>query len=420
VIASDIRFLLTGGVLLIACQNATPSSPASVPPGPVMEQVRAVLARDEQKWIDFRRDLHRHPELSGAESRTSQRVAAALRGLGLEVRTGVGGYGVVGILRGARPGPLIAYRADMDAFPSSDPDPVDFASLTPGVRHICGHDIHTTVALALATALRQVRDSLAGSVMFVFQPAEERATGAKAMLADGVFSPVAPNEIYGIHTSPYEQGRIGTAPGPTMAGRDRFDVTVSGSGNLTAAAAAVAQRIDALGTIDISQIGVSQPPEFVLIQRNPSQSSAGQVRLSGTVALAGSASRARVQSAIQSGLATAVPAGVTVTATYEAKWIAGVTNDSSLAITAAAKLRATLGDAAVATVTTIPPRFSEDFGSFQDRVPGVFFFLGVANAARGWNGYPHDPTYVADERAITVGAVAMAAVIINRIGIRGS
>jgi len=418
VIASAARFLLVGGLVVIACQNATSSVPGTVPPGPVMDQVRAVLARDEQRWIDFRRDLHRHPELSGAEARTSERVAAELRRLGLEVRTSVGGYGVVGILRGGRPGPLIAYRADMDAFPSSAPDPVDFPSLNPGVRHICGHDIHTTVALALATALHQVRDSLAGRVMFIFQPAEERATGAKAMLADGVFASDLPNEIYGVHTSGYEQGRVGTAPGPLMAGRDRFDVLLTGSGDLDAAAAAVAQRIDALGTIDVSQIAVSQPPDFVLIQRNPFVSSAGQVRVSGTVAVASSTSRARVQRAIQSELSSVVPPGVNVAATYEAKLIAGVTNDSTLTAVAAGAMRSALGDPAVATVTRIPPRFSEDFGSFQERVPGVFVFLGVANAERGWNGLPHDPAYVADERAITVGAVAMAAVIVNRLRVQ--
>ena len=382
-----------------------------------MDQVRAVLARDEKKWIDFRRDLHRHPELSGAESRTSERVAAELRNLGLEVRTSVGGHGVVGILRGARPGPLIAYRADMDAIASSAPDPFEFASVIPGVRHICGHDIHTTVALALATALRQVRDSLAGSVMFVFQPAEERAVGAKAMLADGVFGAERPNEIYGLHTAPYEQGRVATTPGPMMAGRDRFDVTLTGSGALSAAAAAVAQRIDALSTIDVSKIGVSQPADFVLIQRSPSQVSSGRVQLSGTVTVASAASRGRVQRTIESELAAAVPAGVTVAATYEAKWIAGVTNDSSLAAATMTVLRATLGEPSVATVASIPPRFSEDFGSFQEQVPGVFVYLGVANAARGWNGIPHDPAYVADERAINVGATAMAAVIVSRLAV---
>jgi len=383
-----------------------------------MDQVHAVLNRDEAKWIAYRRDLHRHAELSGAEVRTSQHVVAELKRLGLEVRTGVGGYGVVGILRGARPGPLIAYRADMDAFASSAPDPVDFPSLNAGIRHICGHDIHTTIALALATVLHQVRDSLAGSVMFIFQPAEERATGAKAMLADGVFASELPTELYGLHTSPYEEGRLATTPGPMMAGRDRFDVVLSGSGDLGAATTAVTQRINALGSIEPSQIGTSQPPDFVLVQLNQPQSSGGQVRLTGTVSVASAVSRTRVATAIRSGLTSALPAFVTVVATYEEKWTAGVTNDAALATTAAAAVRTALGDAALATVTTIPPAFSEDFGSFQERVPGVFFYLGVANAAKGWNGLPHNPDYVADERAIVVGATAMAAVIVDRLRVR--
>ena len=151
-VTSLARQLAVGALLLIACRDSTSLPPVPVAPGPVMDQVRAVLTRDEGKWIAFRRDLHRHPELSGMEVRTAQLVAIELRRLGLEVRTGVGGHGVVAILRGARPGPLIAYRADMDAVPTSAADPVDFPSLNAGIRHICGHDIHTTIAVALASA----------------------------------------------------------------------------------------------------------------------------------------------------------------------------------------------------------------------------------------------------------------------------
>ncbi len=407
--------LLAGVFALIACRDLTSATVAAVGPGPVLAQVRAVLARDEAKWIEFRHDLHRHPELSGAEVRTSQSVADALRLIGLEVRTNVGGYGVVAILRGAKPGPMIAYRADMDAVQSFATDPVDYGSLSAGVRHICGHDIHTTVGLALATALHEVRDSLAGSVMFIFQPAEERATGAKAMLADGVFSAGTPVEIYGIHTSGYEQGRLATTAGPMMAGRDRFDVTLSGSGDLASASAAVAQRINALGTINASQLATSQPVDFVFVQLNSSPTAGSEVRLSGTVYVASAASRSRVATAIRSGLSTPLPSNVVLTSTYEEKWIAGVTNDPTRSATAAASVRAALGEQALATVTTIPAAFSEDFGSFQEQVPGVFFYLGVANAARGWNGLPHSPDYVADDRAIGVGALAMAAVIVDRL-----
>jgi amidohydrolase len=151
-----------------------------------MEDVERQLQSVRADLIEVRRDIHRHPEVSGQEERTAWIVAERLRGSGLEVATGVGGHGVVGILRGGKPGPTVAYRADMDAVYSNAPDPVPFASETPGVRHICGHDIHTTVALGVAEALTAIRDELPGTVKFIFQPAEENIQGAYAMIEDRV------------------------------------------------------------------------------------------------------------------------------------------------------------------------------------------------------------------------------------------
>ncbi|MDP1892212.1 MAG: amidohydrolase, partial [Gemmatimonadaceae bacterium] len=360
-----VGWLACSATLLAACTDSTALASLTplpaVEPGPIMQMVRSALTRDEQRLIDFRRDLHRHPELSGEEVRTAQRVADELRRLGLEVRTGVGGHGVVGLLRGARPGPLIAYRADMDAVPSSAKDPVAFASLTAGVRHICGHDIHTTVGVALAAALREVRDSLAGSVMFVFQPAEERATGAQAMLSDAVFAPIVPAAIYGLHTAPLEVGLLATTAGPMMAGRDRFSVVLSGPGDLAGAMASVRQRIATLSTMDASQITVSQPPDFIYVQMGAPQPSGAQLRLDGTVTVASAASRARVQATIESGIAAELPSGVSVSSTYEARQIAGVTNDSGLTTLAMAAVREALGASSLLRLITIPPAFSEDF-----------------------------------------------------------
>lgn len=410
-----VRTLTFCFVATIACRQSPGAVLAPIPPGPVAEQLQSVLVRDSARFVEFRRDLHRHPEVSGSEQRTAGVVAAALRQLGLEVRTGVGGHGVVAILRGRRPGPVVAYRADMDAVASTAPDPVEFRSVVPGIRHICGHDVHTTIGVALATMLHQVRDSLAGTVVFVFQPAEERATGANAMLADGVFASPAPTAIYGLHTATYEAGRIATTPGPMMAGRDRFEVTISGAGDLSAAADAVTTRLLALGTIGTEQIMVSQPPDFVLVMVTNRNVSGSQARLQGEVRVASAASRSRTRTAITQGLGGAVPAGMAVSGSYEAMTIAGVTNDTGLADRATEAARVALGASNVARVTTIPPAFSEDFGSFQARVPGVFFFLGVSNASRGWVGQPHAPEYVADERAIQVGARAMAAVLLDAL-----
>ncbi len=198
--------------------QVVPGSPDSLPA--LFSSVDAEITRIEPELIAFRNDLHRHPELSGAEERTAAAVAAALNDAGLTVRTGVGGHGVVAVLAGGRPGPLVALRADMDAVRSNAPDPdTEIASKVPGVRHICGHDVHTTVALGVARSLAAVREEIAGSVMFVFQPAEENVRGALAMLADGVFADGVPAAIFAFHTAPHEVGHIGTKPDVLLGSR---------------------------------------------------------------------------------------------------------------------------------------------------------------------------------------------------------
>jgi metal-dependent amidase/aminoacylase/carboxypeptidase family protein len=188
----------------------------SLQPADLHRRVASHVDAQHAKLVELRRDLHRHPELSGREVRTADIVAKQLTALGLDVRTGVGGHGVVGILKGARPGPLVAYRADMDAVPSTAPDPASFPSKVPGVRHICGHDVHVAIGVGLASALASVRSDLPGRVMFIFQPAEERATGARAMLDDGLFKNESPVAVFGVHSAPIEVGRITSKAGQMM------------------------------------------------------------------------------------------------------------------------------------------------------------------------------------------------------------
>ena len=402
--------------LALSCSPAASQVLPAAIEGPMEDRARAVLERDAVRLVEFRRDLHRHPETSGNEVRTAQAVSAELRRLGLaDIRTGVGGHGVVALVRGRRAGPTVAYRADMDAVPSSAPDPVEFRSLTDGVRHICGHDIHTTIGIALAGIMQSLRDSLAGNVMFVFQPAEERATGANAMLAAGVFGNEQPVAIYGLHTAPYEVGALGTVPGPMMGGRDPFTVTLTGTGDHSAATNTTLQALQQLATVTPDQAFANQPFDFIAVALSPAQVTPGRTTIAGTVSVASAAARARAQSLVTTGLATLLPAGIAVQGSYQAKSIAGVTNDSALTARATAAIRAHLGPDAVRAVTGIVPAFSEDFGSFQERIPGTFYFLGVSNSARGWVGMPHSPGYVADEGAIAVGARAMAAVLLDRL-----
>ncbi|UWX55896.1 M20/M25/M40 family metallo-hydrolase [Maribacter litopenaei] len=140
------------------------------------------------------------------------KVASYLESLGLEVKKGIGGYGLVGILDTGRPGKHIAWRADMDAIATNMPDVVEFNSKNDGVRHICGHDVHTTIGLGIADVLTGLKEYLNGTVYFIFQPAEEKFTGAKAMMNDGLFDIIKPDEIYGLHLSPSPLGTILTKP----------------------------------------------------------------------------------------------------------------------------------------------------------------------------------------------------------------
>jgi metal-dependent amidase/aminoacylase/carboxypeptidase family protein len=373
------------------------------------------LAARAAALIALRHDLHQHPEVSGAEERTARVVAEWLGGLGLEVRTGGGGHGVVGVLRGSRPGPTVAFRADMDAVATEFPDPVAYRSLTPGVRHICGHDVHVAVALGIAEGLAAVRDGLAGTVLFVFQPAEERASGAKAMLADGVFDATTPDAIYAVHTGPLPAGQLATAPGGLMAGRDLLRVTLTGTGDLAAAADTVRRIVAALGTVPPALAFQPAPEGFVLVQvfPEPELPRRGLREVRAQISTASAAARARTRDAFHAGLNALALPGVAISRDYGARVIAGVTNDSALVERANAAVRRVLGPGAVVLAPGAPPGFSEDFGSFQDLVPGVMYFLGVNDEAAGTVGMPHMPGYVADDRAIVVGAKAMSAVLLD-------
>ena len=386
----------------------------------VAERVADRLNAIESELIALRHDLHQHPEVSGAEVRTSGLIAARLRDLGFDVRTGVGGHGVVGLLRGGQPGPTVAFRADMDAVPSDFPDPVDYRSLTPGVRHICGHDVHVTVGLGIAEGLAAVREELAGSVMLVFQPAEERATGARDMLADGVFADGTPTAIYAVHTAPLPVGQLGTAPGGMMAGRDLVSVVVRGAGDLTEPVRAVQETIAGVGTVPPAMAMAPAPAGFILVQLIP-EAAAGEDAsrtVRAQVTTASPDARARARDAILRGVEALRPGDATISVEYRERVMAGVTNDSTLVARANAAIAARLGPGAVVPVEGVPPAFSEDFGAFQDKAPGVMYFLGVSNPEAGTVGMPHTPAYVADDGAILVGVRAMTAVLLDWIGPR--
>lgn len=196
-----------------------------------VSEIRDDLLRAGDDLIALRRDLHSHPELSFAERRTSELVAERLHRAGLEVTTGVAGTGVVGVLRGDRPGRTIAWRADMDALPLHEAVDSPFRSTTPEVMHACGHDGHTAIAVILAEVLAARRARLPGSAVFVFQPAEEVLSGARPMIEAGVLDRHRVDEIYGLHlTSRTPVGRVEASPGVSMASADFLEIEVTGRG----------------------------------------------------------------------------------------------------------------------------------------------------------------------------------------------
>jgi amidohydrolase len=191
----------------------------------------AEIDRRRDGLVALRRDFHRHPELSFEERRTAEIIAERLHAAGLEVRTGIGRTGVVGVLHGDRPGRTVAWRADIDALPLTESLAQPFVSGTPGVMHACGHDGHTAIAITLAEILAARRRDMPGTAVFIFQPAEEVFGGAKPMIEAGVLDQPRVDEIYGLHlTTQLPVGRVGLRPGPAMASADFFDVEVTGQG----------------------------------------------------------------------------------------------------------------------------------------------------------------------------------------------
>src|SRR5690606_20397993 len=232
---------------LLATLVASASAGAQTAPNPLEQQIREGASAIEDRLIEWRRDIHQHPELGEQETRTAALVAEHLEKLGLEVQTEVGRTGVVGILKGGKPGRTVALRADMDALPVKEPAGLPFASTAKGiyhgvevdVMHACGHDAHTAMLMATAEVLADMRDEIEGTVMFIFQPAEEGSSlvqpgpdaswGAKKMLEDGLFDDIKPDAIFALHVMPGPSGQLSWRTGATTAASDLLNISVTGS-----------------------------------------------------------------------------------------------------------------------------------------------------------------------------------------------
>lgn len=375
--------------------------------------VDAELARLEGELIALRRDIHQHPEAPGQEQRTAGIVARELRAAGLAVTTGVGGTGVVGVLRGARPGRTVAYRADMDAVP-----PQDIVGGGSSVAHVCGHDIHTTVAVGVAKVLARLRRQLSGTVVFLFQPAEEALAGARAMIDAGVLESNRVQEIHALHCGPFPAGQFAVTPGYGLPGQDRAQVTFSGP-DASDAARRLAAEISALATVAVPQ-SAADLERMVADIRTPDGPLARFVAV-----------RARAQDAKVSVSYRCWPQERYVEVREDIRRLAKSYAGSGVSFPAepfpamvcpegdarrvAHHLRRTLGRDAVTELHAAFPFNGEDFALYLERLPGTYTFLGVrAPGAPITTGFPHYPDFAPDERAIGVGVRAMAGWIAKR------
>lgn len=375
-----------------------------------------VLALKDE-MIARRRDLHRHPELAFEEVRTAGIVAAELQGLGLEVQTGVGKTGVVGVLEGGHDGPTVLVRADMDALPIQEENETDYISTVPGKMHACGHDGHVSMGLAVAKVLSAQRDRLHGRVKFVFQPAEEIGGGALAMIADGVLENPRPDVTIGLHLwNNLPVGKVGVTPGPCMSAADDWHCVISGYGGHGAAPhqtrdpiAAAAQIITALQTIvsrNVDPLDTAVVSVGMIRGGDAFNVIPPTVEMKGTLRTYRKATQETVRARLRSiceGVAATMGCQAEVTIS---PMTLAVDNDPAVAERIAALAAEMVG--AENVLRDVRTMGSEDMSYLMDAVPGCYFFVGSANEQRGLNYPHHNPRFDVDEEALVIGATILA------------
>jgi len=379
----------------------------------------------ESKCVAWRRDIHQHPELSWQEVRTGKLVAEHLQALGMEVKTGVAKTGIVGILRGKRDAPVVALRADMDALPVTEAVDLPFASKVKapyegkevGVMHACGHDAHTAILMTTAEVLSKIREEIPGTVIFLFQPAEERGEGAVAMIREGALDSPKADAIFGLHVqSAVPLGMIGYRPGGFLASSDLLKISIQGKQTHGAypwmgidPVVVAAQVILGLQTIVSRQTDLTATAAVISIG-----SIQGGVRFNiipDRVDMTGSirALDSKIQNEIHERIrkttqmiaeSTGAKAEVTIDR------LAPVTfNDPVLTAQMVPTLERVLGKGK--SLLMAPQTGSEDFSYFQEKIPGLYFFLGIT--PEGGKVVPmHSPNLYVDEKALVIGVRAMS------------
>jgi amidohydrolase len=366
----------------------------------------------------IRRDLHANPEIGFEEVRTAAMVADKLTAWGVEVHTGIGGTGVVGVIRGDRPGGTIGLRADMDALPMQELADVPYRSTRPGVFHGCGHDGHTAMLLGAARYLAATR-KFSGEIRVIFQPAEEGLGGALAMIAGGLFRRFPCQEVYGLHNWPEGPiGRITVKPGVAMAASDQFDISVGGQGAHGAqphlardpaiVAVTLAQALQSIISRNVNPLDAAVLSITKLHAGSAYNVIPETATLGGTIRTFDANVRSLLHSRIRelsSGIAAAFGVTITVTLTDGFRVLRNSEEQSLAAISVAQGI---VG-AELAGVVDVPLTGSEDFSDMLDAVPGAYLLL-----SQGPGPSLHNPHYVFNDDILPIGATLLARIAEER------
>jgi amidohydrolase len=404
-------------------------------------RIAQLAAAEQAKVVAWRRDLHEHPELGNEENRTAALIAAQLKSLGLEVQTGVARTGVVGILKGGKPGPVVALRADMDGLPITEAPGLAFASVAKstylgqpvGVMHACGHDTHVAMLLGTAEVLSQIKKDLPGTVKFIFQPAEEGSLpgtvgGAKLMVQEGVLENPKVDAIFGLHIwASAPVGQLQYRPRGEMASSDRFTIKVIGKGAHGAKpwssidpVVTAAQIITGLQNIVARQIDLTQDAAVVTV----GTVQAGvryniippDATLSGTIRAFSPETQQRIWADIRrtaAGIAAAN--GATAEVTIEA-YVPVTFNDPALTARMMPTMQAVAGTQNVVEIKAVTG--AEDFACYQEKVPGLFVFLGGTTPGSDFSQVAdhHTAGFKVDESAFPLGVKTLATLAVDYLG----
>jgi amidohydrolase len=402
--------------------------------------IRASADKVEQKVVDWRHDFHQNPELGNRETRTSTIIAKHLQSLGLEVKTGVAVTGVVGILKGDKPGPVIALRADMDALPVTEKNDLPFASKVTavyngketGVMHACGHDAHVAILMGVAEVLSGMKKDLKGTVKFIFQPAEEGTPkgeegGAELMVKEGVLENPKVEVIFGLHMDALlETGKISYHPGAAMAGAGDLKITVKGKPShgsqpwLSVDPIVVsAEIINSLQTIVSRNVNLTDYPAVVTIGSinggNRNNIISEQVEMLGTVRTFSLADESMIFDRVrQISEKTAEAAGASALVEIPYSTHYPVTfNNEALTLAILPSLQKSAG---AENVVLKPAKTgSEDFSFYAQKVPGLFFFLGGLPKGKDPKtaGPHHTPEFMIDDSSFKTGVIAFCNLVFD-------